>query len=418
VNNINRRIAEMVVTVGVAVAASAGTASAQTSPGNAAIDASLRGAVERKDVPGVVALVTDREHVLYQGAFGVADVTTSRPLTSDALFRIASMTKPVTSVALMQLVEQGKIALDDPASKYLPELADLKVIESFDATTGAYTVRPAARPATVRHFLTHTSGLAYPFTSAIWRDFKPRAGETYPFGGPLLFDPGERWHYSTSVDVVGRLVEVVSGQKLEDYFREHIFIPLKMNDTSYNVPEAKGPRMVAQQQRAGANMDGAVELQSPQPGLTVAMPIGGGGLASTADDYGRFMRMFLNGGTLDGVRVLKAETVALMSQNQIGAVSVPALKSALARSADFTFIADGRDKWGLGFLITVDQVPGKRSPGSLSWGGINNTYFWIDPARGIAGVIMMQYLPFADAKALATYDAFERGAYQLVSAQR
>jgi methyl acetate hydrolase len=218
--------------------------------------------------------------------------------------------------------------------------------------------------------------------------------------------------------VVGRLVEVVSGQKLEDYFREHILAPLKMDDTSYNVPEAKGPRLVAQQQRAGEHMDGAVELQNPQAGLTFAAPIGGGGLASTAEDYGRFMRMFLNGGTLDGVRVLKFETIALMEQNQIGAVSVPALKSALARSADFTFIADGRDKWGLGFLITVDQVSGKRSPGSLSWGGINNTYFWIDPTRGIAGVIMMQYLPFADAKALAVYDSFERGAYQLVSAQR
>jgi CubicO group peptidase (beta-lactamase class C family) len=260
--------------------------------------------------------------------------------------------------------------------------------------------------------------LAYPFTSEIWRDLKPRAGETYPFGGPLLFDPGERWHYSTSTDVVGKLVEALSGQKLEDYFRQHIFAPLKMNDTSYNVPEAKGPRLVAQQQRAGARMDGAIELQKPQLGLTIAAPIGGGGLASTADDYGRFVRMLLNGGALDGVRVLKAETVALMGQNHIGAVSVPALKSVLPRSADFTFIADGRDKWGLGFLITADQVQGKRSPGSLSWGGINNTFFWIDPARGIAGVIMMQYLPFADAKALAVYDAFERGAYQLVNAER
>jgi CubicO group peptidase (beta-lactamase class C family) len=369
-------------------------------------------------VPGVVALITNRERVLYQSAFGVADVATGRPLASDALFRIASMTKPVTSVALMQLVEQGRLGLDDPAEKYLPELAGLKVIESFDAATGAYNLRPVSRPATVKHFLTHTSGLAYPFTSAIWRDFKPRAGETYPFGGPLLFDPGERWHYSTSTDVVGRLVEAVSGQKLEDYFREHIFVPLKMNDTSYNVPEAKGPRLVAQQQRGGERMDGAIELQKPQPGLTIAMPVGGGGLASTADDYGRFVRMLLNGGALDGVRVLKPETVALMGQNHIGAVSVPALKSALPRSADFTFIADGRDKWGLGFLITADQVPGKRSPGSLSWGGINNTYFWIDPARGIAGVIMMQYLPFADAKALSVYDAFERGAYQLVKAER
>src|SRR4029079_7933521 len=154
-----------------------------------------------------------------------------------------------------------------------------------------------------------------------------------------------------------------------------------------------------------------------QRGRTISRPIGGGGRASTADDYGRFVRMFLNGGALDGARVLKAETVALMGQNHIGAVASPARKSPLLRSAEFTFIADGRDKWGLGFLITADQVAGKRSPGSLSWGGINNTYFWIDPSRGIAGVILMQYLPFADAKALAVYDAFERGAYQLVSAE-
>ncbi|HSY57780.1 MAG TPA: serine hydrolase domain-containing protein [Bradyrhizobium sp.] len=415
----NRKAAEFVMTVGVAVAAFAGSASAQNSPASAALDASLRGAVERKDVPGVVALITDRKGVLYESAFGVADVATGRPLARDTLFRIASMTKPITSVALMQLVEQGKIALDDPAEKYLPEIKNPQVIESFNAATGDYKLRPASKPATVRHMLTHTSGLAYPFTSAIWRDFKPRAGETYAFGGPMLFDPGERWNYSTSTDVTGRLVEVVSGQKLEDYFREHIFIPLKMSDTSYNVPEAKGPRLAAQQQRDGARMDGAVVLQIPPlVGLTISNPIGGGGLASTAEDYGRFMRMFLNGGALDGVRVLKAETVELMSQNQIGAVSVPALKTALPRSADFTFIADGRDKWGLGFLITVDQVPGKRSPGSLSWGGINNTYFWIDPARGIGGTIMMQYLPFADAKALAVYDTFERGAYQLVNAER
>jgi methyl acetate hydrolase len=415
----HRKTAEFVMTVGVAVAALTGTASAQNSTGRAALDTSLRGAVEHKDVPGVVALVTDRNGVLYQGAFGVADVATGRPLTRDALFRIASMTKPVTSVALMQLVEQGKISLDDRAEKYLPELKNPQVIESFNAATGDYKLRPASQPPLVRHFLTHTSGLAYPFTSAIWRDFKPHAGETYPFGGPMLFDPGERWHYSTSLDVVGRLVEVVSGQKLEEYFHDHIFVPLKMNDTSYNVPESKGPRLVAQQQRAGAKMDGDIVLQIPPlVGLTIASPIGGGGLASTAEDYGRFMRMFLNGGALDGVRILKAETVALMSQNQIGAVTVPALKSALPRSADFTFIADGRDKWGYGFLITVDQIPGKRSPGSLSWGGINNTYFWIDPARGVAGTIMMQYLPFADAKALAVYDTFERGAYQLVNAER
>jgi methyl acetate hydrolase len=415
-NLMNRRTAGIAVTLGLTIAAFAHPAWAQNSQGVASLDTELRAAVERKDVPGVVALVTNRDRVIYQGAFGVADVSNGRPLTADALFRIASMTKAVTSTALMQLIEQGRLGLDDPAEKYLPELANLKVFESFDAATGAYKLRPASKPATVRHFLTHTSGLGYPFTSATLRDFKPRAGETYPFGGPLLFDPGERWHYSTSTDVVGRLVEVISGQNLETYFRQHIFAPLKMDDTSYNVPEAKGPRLVAQQQRSGDRMDGAIVLQSPQPPLTIAAPIGGGGLASTASDYGRFVRMFLNNGALEGARVLKAETVALMGQNHIGAVSVPALKTALPRSADFTFIADGRDKWGLGFLITADQVSGKRSPGSLSWGGINNTFFWIDQSRGVAGVIMMQYLPFADAKALAVYDTFERGAYRLVDA--
>jgi len=414
----NRKIVGVAVGIGIVCGTAAGPARAQNSPAGAAIDAALSAAVERKDVPGVVALITDRRRVLYQGASGVADVSTGRALTADAVFRIASMTKPITSVAAMQLIEQGRFGLDDPVEKHLPEFANLKMFESFDPATGAYRLRAASRPPTVRHVLTHTSGLGYPFTSATLRDFKPQGGEKYPFGGPLLFDPGERWLYGTSTDVVGKLVEKASGQKLEDYFRQHIFAPLKMADTSYNVPQDKAARLVAAQQRAGERMDGTIVLQTPQPGLTIPEPIGGGGLASTANDYGRFVRMLLNGGELDGVRLLKAETVALMGENHIGAVLVPALKTALPRSADFSFIADGRDKWGLGFLITTDQVSGKRSPGSLSWGGINNTYFWIDPSRGIAGVILLQYLPFADAKALAVYDAFERGAYQLVSAER
>src|SRR5262249_51878530 len=159
-------------------------------------------------------------------------------------------------------------------------------------------------------------------------------------------------------------------------------------------------------------------LQTPQPGLTIPEPIGGGGLAPTANDYGRFIRILLNCGELGGGRGLKAGTMTPMGPDKNGARSVPPLQTPPPPRAGFTLIADGRDKWGLGFLITTDQVPGKRSSGSLSWGGINNTYFWIDPSRGIAGVILMQYLPFADVKALTTYDAFERGAYQLVSAER
>jgi CubicO group peptidase (beta-lactamase class C family) len=408
-----RASAAALFVVAVFIAALGAPATAQ--PAAAPIDAALRSAVDRGDVPGVVALVTDRDGVIYRGAFGVADVASKRPMAIDSMFRIASMTKAVTSLALMQLVEQGKLDLDDPVDKYLPELSELPMFESFDAKTGAYRLRPSTKPMTVRHVLTHTSGLGYPFTSATLRDFKPRPGETYA-DGPLLFEPGDRWHYGTSTDVVGRLVEKISGEKLEDYFLRHILMPLGMTDTSYNIPETKAARVVAAQQRDGEQMDGKIVLTSPQPTLTVPVPIGGGGLTSTADDYGRFVRTLLDGGALDGVRVLKPETVALMGRNAIGNVSVPALKTALPRSEDFTFIADGRDKWGLGFLITVDHVPGKRSAGSLSWGGINNTYYWIDASRGIAGVIMMQYLPFADAKALAVYDAFERAVYQAIEA--
>jgi CubicO group peptidase (beta-lactamase class C family) len=379
------------------------------------IDERLRQAVDDKSIAGVVAIATDRKGIFYRGAFGMADIALGRPMTADALFRIASMTKAITSTAAMQLVEAGRFGLDDPVEKYLPAFARLSVFDSFDGATGEYRLRPATKAITVRHLMTHTSGFGYPFTSPILRDFKPRAGEQYPVE-PLLFEPGTRWHYGTSTDWLGRLVEQISGQTLEDYFRQRIFDPLKMPDTFYNVPPDKQARLAALHRRLA---DGAIAKEPNQPSAAVAQPIGGGGLASTADDYAGFLRMLLNGGALDGARILSPETVALMGQNQIGALAVPALKTAMPeRSADFTFVADGRDKWGLGFLITVDHVPGKRSAGSLSWGGINNTYFWLDPTRGIAGVILMQFLPFADPKALDVYDGFERGVYRLADARQ
>jgi methyl acetate hydrolase len=380
------------------------------------LDDKLSAAVARGDVPGLVVMAATRDRILYQGVFGKAEVGHARPMTADALFRIASMTKAVTSVAAMQLFEQRRFALDDPAGKYLPELADLKVFESFDQATGAYRVRPAAKAITIRHLFTHTSGLGYGFTSATVRDFKPRDGEKYDVG-PLLFEPGTQWIYGTSVDWLGRLVEKLSGRNLEEYFREHIFTPLGMSDTFYNVPDARQARLVTVHRRQGGRADAPlteVPNQPPRPATTFN---GGGGLSSTASDYLRFERMILNGGTLDGARILSADTVALMTRNQIGDVGVRAVKTAQPDlSMDFTFIDDGKDKWGLGFLLTARHVPGKRSAGSLSWGGIDNTYFWIDPARGIAGVIMMQLLPFADTKALSVYDTFERGVYQLVDA--
>jgi methyl acetate hydrolase len=337
-------------------------------------------------------------------------------MTADALFRIASMGKALTCTAAMQMYEEGRFALDDPAEKYLPELANLMVFESFDHATGAYKVHPAATKVTIRQLFTHTSGLGYGFTSAVVRDFKPREGEKYA-AGPLLFEPGTQWIYGTSIDWLGKLVEKLSGKTLDAYFRERIFLPLGMNDTYYNVPESKQARIVTVHHRPDGRADAPLVEAPNTPQKLVTSFNGGGGEFSTATDYLRFERMILNGGTLDGVRILKTDTVALMSQNHMGGVSVPAIPTAQPdRSMDFTFVNNLKDKWGLGFMITTAQVPGKRSPGSLSWGGIDNTYFWIDPARGVAGVVMMQYLPFADTKALAIYDTFERGVYQLSDA--
>jgi methyl acetate hydrolase len=390
----------------------------QAAPANpaASLDDKLTAAVARGDVPGLVVMAATRDRILYQGAFGKADVAQARPMTVDEIFRIASMTKAVTSVAAMQLFEQGRFALDDPAEQYLPELANLSVFESFDAASGAYKVRPAATKVTIRHLFTHTSGIAYGFTSAIDRDFKPRDGENYA-AGPLLFEPGTQWIYGDGVEWLGRLVEKLSGKSLEAYFREHIFTPLGMPDTFYNVPEAKQARRVTVHRRKDGRADAPLTEQPNLPQRPSTTFGGGGGLLSTAPDYLRFERMILNGGTLDGTRILSPASVALMGRNHIGDVGVPAIKTAQPDlSMDFTFIDDRMDKWGLGFLITSRHVAGKRSAGSLSWGGIDNTYFWIDPARGIAGVILMQLLPFADTKALAIYDTFERGVYQLADA--
>jgi len=394
--------------LGAPLAAASGAASA--APAAETLNDALRRSMESNGIPGVVAFAADRNRVLYYGAFGLADIAIKRPMTEDALFRIASMTKPIASIAAMQLVEQKRFGLDDPVERYLPEFAELQVFDSFDSATGAYRLRPATKSVTVRQLLTHTSGIGYNFTSPILRDFKPRDGERYAVG-PLLFDPGERWHYGTSTDWVGRLVEVASGQSLDSYFRERIFAPLKMADTHYSIPPEKQSRLVAVHRR---QPDGSMGKEATQPPVTLRTMVGSTGLTSTASDYIRFARMMLNGGELDGVHIVSTETIAEMSRTQIGDLTASALKTAMPdRSNDFSFIADGRDKWGLGFLIAAAETPGGPSAGSLSWGGINNTYFWVDRSRGIAGVILMQFLPFADAKALALYDTFQRGVYRL-----
>ena len=307
------------VPLAVVFMATAGAQQSGAARSQAAVDAVLAGAVSRGDVPGVVAMAVDRNGIVYQGAFGVADAATGRAMTIDTLFRIASMTKPVTSLALMQLVEQGRVSLDDSAEKYLPQLANLKVFESFDAASGAYAVRPARRAPTVRHLLTHTAGFGYNFTSPVVRDFTPRNGDVFT-AGPLLFDPGERWLYSTGIDWAGRIVESVSRKNLETYFHDHIFGPLGMIDTAYNPPEDRQRRLSPVHRR---RPDGTFQIEPVQPAMSVTQFIGGGGLASTAPDYARFLRMLLNRGTLNGTRIASADTIAVRdSKDPAGPVLV------------------------------------------------------------------------------------------------
>jgi methyl acetate hydrolase len=384
------------------------------------VDRVLKAAADRGDVPGVVAMAANRDGPVYQGAFGRRALPDGAAMTADTVFWIASMTKAVTSAAAMQLVEQGKLALERPIAEVLPELAAPQVLEGFDPA-GEPRLRPARRPITLRHLITHTAGFVYD----IWNPDMGRYMEKMAIPGiiscedaalalPLTFDPGDKWDYGINIDWVGKAVERVSGQKLGDYFAEHLFGPIGMNDTEFKLTPGHRARL------GGMHARGADGALAPIPFEMAQEPefeMGGGGLYSTAADYLAFEQLFLNQGrAAGGARVLKPETVSLMAQNAIGDLDVRLLKTAApASSNDAEFFPGMVKKWGLGFMISTGEVPGGRSPGSLAWAGLGNTYFWIDPAKGVAGVILMQLLPFADAKALAAFDGFEQALYSALA---
>ena len=404
--------AMLVVTM---IAAAILPVAAQTSASKTtSIDQLLRDAVNQGKVPGVVAMVAGLDNVMYKGAFGKRDTTANLPMEIDTIFRIASMTKPITSVAVMQLVEQGRIKLDDPAATYLPELSQLRVLEAFDSTTGQAKLRAPKTPPTIRQLLTHTSGFVYDFTDATMGAYaRTGAIPSTPKGdgflnAPLLFDPGSRWEYGISCDWLGKLVEKVSGQNLEDYFRQHIFEPLEMTDTFFNVPADKQARVVAFYQRQA---DGSLAEVTPQPLKPVSFFSGGAGLRSTAGDYVKFMAMVLGGGKVGNSRVLKPETVAEMGRNQIGDLQVVDLRSQNPKGAVDPIRFFPVDKFGFGFGINSKAVEGGRSAGSLAWGGSYNTSFWIDPTRKVAGVIMMQMAPYGDAAPKSVAASFEHAVY-------
>jgi CubicO group peptidase (beta-lactamase class C family) len=388
---------------------------AAAAPLHTQIDTALRQATEHKDVPGVVAMAANDKGIIYEGAFGTRDLTRGPEMTLDTIFRLASMTKAVTSVAAMQLVEQGKLQLDQPIGGILPELSAPQVLEGFD-DAGAPRLRPAKRPITLRHLLTHTAGFGYEFLNADLIRYVKASGTPSGSTGklaslrmPLVFDPGDRWEYGINLDWAGRAVEAVSGLPLEVYFRQHIFAPLGMADTDYAISSAQRPRLVSAHQRKA---DGSLEPFEVKDPPWREFWSGGGGLYSTGRDYLVFLQMLMHQGRFNGAQLLRPQTVALMAQNQIGDIRAGVARTAMPeRSNDLDFFPGMSCKWGLGYMITPQPGPDGRSAGSLTWAGIYNTYYWLDPRKRIAGVFLTQILPFADDKAVALYGAFERGVY-------
>jgi CubicO group peptidase (beta-lactamase class C family) len=386
----------------------------------AQIDAALRRAVETKQVPGVVAMAATDRGVVYEGAFGTRDLAKGPDMTLDTIFRLASMTKAVTSVAAMQLVEQGKLQLDQPVGNILPELSAPQVLEGFDES-GTPRLRPAKRPITLRHLLTHTAGFGYEVWDPELIRYVKATGtpstSTAKLASlrlPLVFDPGDRWEYGINLDWAGRAVEAVSGQPLEVYFREHIFAPLGMTDTDYVISSAQQSRLVSVHQR---KPDGSLEVTAPTEPAWREFWSGGGGLYSTGRDYLVLLQMLLHQGRFNGAQLLRPETVALMGQNHIGDINAGILKTAMPqRSNDVDFFSGIPCKWGLGYMINTQPGPNGRSAGSLTWAGIYNTYFWLDPQKRVAGVILTQLLPFADHKAVKLYGDFEIGVYDALKA--
>ncbi|WP_426059511.1 serine hydrolase domain-containing protein [Hymenobacter sp. B1770] len=367
-------------------------------------------------VPGTIALVMRDGKVLYRKAFGVDDMAAKTPLRSDAIMRIASQTKAVTSVGLMLLYEEGKFQLDDPVSKYLPAFANPKVLATFNEKDSTYTTVPAKSEITIRQLFTHTSGISYPVigtkeAKAIYAKAGIPSGIGTPGGSlaksmdalgllPLMHQPGERFTYGLSVDVLGRLIEVLSGQSLDQYLRTRLFEPLGMKDTWFYLPADKQARLAKLYTEDAAKntvpmgpRDGMIPDYPKAPGTYFS---GGAGLSSTIDDYATFLQMMLNNGSHNGRRLLKPATVALITQNQMGEVS------------------QGNNKFGLGFSITTAQSAAARQPGlsegSYEWGGIFGTTYWVDPKQKLVALIYTQKYPSGTARDLA--DKFKTAVYQ------
>jgi CubicO group peptidase (beta-lactamase class C family) len=371
-------------------------------------------AVRSGQVPQLAVAAADRDGELLRVAVGPRTAGGDEPLAVDAVFRIASMTKVVTSVAALQLVERGRLGLDDPVARYLPEFGRLPVLTGFD-DVGRPVLRPPVRAATVRDLLTHTAGLGYWFFDADvlrWHRWTGTplmtSGKLASFETPLIADPGERFSYGTATDWLGRVVEQVAGVGLAAYFDAEVTGPLGMVDTTFRPSATQRTRLVPVHRRNAEGVWRGTDVDWPtDPDFFT----GGHGLYSTAGDFLRFQRMLLCGGALDGVRVLGEATVAAIFRGQLGDRVFPARIATAhpASSADLV-LGSGLD-WGFGLVLTRTDTPGGRAAGSGAWYGIHNTHFWVDRSGGITAAVYAQVLPFADSAVFAVLARVESALY-------
>jgi CubicO group peptidase (beta-lactamase class C family) len=379
----------------------------------AALDQVLESAVAAGDLPNVVAMAADCDGVVYEGAAGPRAVGQDEPIGPDSQLRLASMTKMVTTVAALQQMERGAVELDAPVDTYLPEFADLQVLEGFDGDTPK--LRPTAARATVRQLITHTSGLAYWFVSPAllrWHEVTGTpnvlAGSKTIFTAPLIADPGTRFVYGTNTDWLGKVVEAASGQSLDAYFDANILGPLGMRHTAFLMSDEQRSNSVPVHLRGEDGGWVATDIDfNQQPDWWA----GGHGLYSTPRDYLAFQRMLLSGGTLGDATILEPDTVDAAFRNQIGDLDFPPeIRSADPDSSCDIVLGPGL-KWGLGLLLNTEQQPGMRAVGSGSWAGIFNSHYWIDRTNGITASIYTQFMPFVEPRAMRVYQDFERALY-------
>jgi len=394
------------------------------------LDQTLSDATQAGMLPGVVALLSGADETQYIHASGVRSTDTRTPMTQDTVFWLASMSKLVTSVAALQLVEQGRLNLTEPASRWFAELENVQVLEGFDAD-GQPRLRPPARPVTLHHLLTHTAGYIYDAFSADLLRFQREilkqnsdmplvlSGRNVLFQYPLMFDPGTRWHYGINTDVVGKIVENVSGQRLGDYMRQHLFEPLGMHDTAFKLNESMHARRASIHNRLESGALQAIPMlieQNPE------FEMGGAGLYGTAQDYAQLLRLILNRGVHQGKRLLQEDTVALMLRNAIGDLRVSALLMDPAQLApnqnNVVEVYPGIEKtWSLTGTINETPLPSGRPAKCMAWEGMANTYFWVDPHNNIAGVFMTQVLPNSDPVVLQTLESFETHIYRALASK-